>query len=53
MDVLKRAAEEIECFERPSAATSREMMEEITRLRSENEKLKSYLPKHGKGFVGV
>ena len=33
MDVLKQAKEEIEVFERPSVATSREMIKEIERLR--------------------
>ena len=33
MDILKKAAEEIEIFERPSVATSKEMMKEIERLR--------------------
>ena len=33
MDILKQAKEEISTFERPSVATSKEMMKEIERLR--------------------
>ena len=33
MDILKQAKEEIDTFERPSVATSKEMMKEIERLR--------------------
>ena len=33
MDVLKKAAEEIEIFERTSVATSKELIKEVERLR--------------------